>query len=151
MLLSERVGVMSMILGYNPCAFVPGYWYGQNHFPCTLSILHLVKIKQKKSMSKERRKCALDSNVFCYICVRFTTPKERRKITDFIQSLSCLRWCEIRRLKQAIDPSWSLCIMSVHPESMDKREKNISLLGFLWYRESWKIILMIATSAVSTF
>ena len=86
LLLSERVGVMSIILGYNPCAFIPGYWYDQNHFPCTLCILHSVKIKQKKkSMSKERRKCALDPNVFCYISGRFTTPKERRKITDFIQ------------------------------------------------------------------
>ena len=37
-------------------------------------------------MSKERRKCALDSNVFCYICGRFTTPKEKGKITEFIQN-----------------------------------------------------------------
>ena len=36
-------------------------------------------------MPKKRRKCALDSNAFCYICGRFTTPKERQKITDFIQ------------------------------------------------------------------
>jgi len=36
-------------------------------------------------MSKERGMCALDSDVFCYICRRFTTPKERRKITDFIE------------------------------------------------------------------
>ena len=36
-------------------------------------------------MSKERRKCALDFNVFCYICGRFATPKERWTITDFIQ------------------------------------------------------------------
>ena len=36
-------------------------------------------------MSKERRKCALDFNVFCYIRGRFATPKERWTITDFIQ------------------------------------------------------------------
>ena len=36
-------------------------------------------------MSKESRKYALDSNVFYYICGRFTTPKERWKSTDFIQ------------------------------------------------------------------
>ena len=78
--------MMSIILGYNSCVFIPGYWYSQNHFSCTLCILHSVKINQKKkSMSKESRKYALDSNVFYYICGRFTTPKERRKSTDFIQ------------------------------------------------------------------
>ena len=42
-------------------------------------------------------------------------------------------------------------MMYVHPESLKKMVKNISLWRFLWYGESRKIILMIATSEVLTF
>ena len=121
-------------------------------FSCTLCILHSVKIKQKKKgMSKERNKSTLVSNVFCYIYGRFTTLKERRKITVFIQK-ACHSYFGVKLGGQ--DKSWTphrICASCVSILILRTKGKNISLLGFLWYGECRKIILMFATFAVSTF
>ena len=88
------------------------------------------------------QKVCIDSNVFCYICGRFTTPKERWKITDFIQKVYHA-YFGVKLGDQ--DNPWT------SHRVCDQQGKNISLWGFLWYGESQKIILMIATSAVPTF
>ena len=137
--------MINIILGYNLCAIIPGYWYDQNHFPCTLCILHSVKIKQKKSLLKEHRKCALDSNVFCYICVHSTTPKERQKITDFIQkAYHAYFGVKIGDHEKPWAP------YRVYESCMSTWVYGHLAFGvpIVWSR---KIILMIATSAVSTF
>ena len=44
-------------------------------------------------MSTKRRKCEYNPDVFCYICGKYTLPKRRVKITEFVKKgLFVLLW-----------------------------------------------------------
>jgi len=82
-------------------------------------------------MAEKRRKCENNSDVFCYICGKYTLQQKRGKITDFVKKAYCAYFSLETKINLGLLMWLTSLALNIYESGQMEKEKLDKLLVFL--------------------